>query len=61
MKQQPTKSGYPLQKYWFLGFLGLTGIYEWPEIWACWQGEGSLWNLTKLLWFLWFTYFLPEQ
>ncbi len=48
------------QKHWYLGFLGLVGIYELPQLIAAFQPGGSWWGLTAALWFLWFLYFIPE-
>jgi len=48
-----------LQKHWYLGFLGLVGFYELPDILEAFRGSGSPWNLAGLLWFLWFLNFLP--
>lgn len=55
------KKEYQFQKYWYLGFLGFIGIYELPEVWAYFQGEGTFWVLTDLLWLLWFFDFLPTK
>jgi len=52
---------YPLKKYWYLGFLGLVGIYELPEVLEYFKGNASVWALTNLLWLLWFDYFLPRK
>lgn len=48
------------QKYWYLGFLGLIGIYELPQLIGALQADGSWWDFTAALWFLWFLYFVPE-
>lgn len=50
-----------LQKYWYLGFLGLIGIYHLPALMATFQGDGSWWGMTNALWFLWFVNFIPER
>ncbi len=61
MKKTKEMNGYALQKYWYLGFLGIIGIYQWPEVLAFFQGEASFWVLSDLLWFLWFSYFIPQK
>jgi hypothetical protein len=55
------KDSYQFDKYWYLGFLGLIGFYKMPLVWASFQGDGTLWDLTNLLWLLWLLYFLPEE
>lgn len=55
------KSNYTFDKYWYLGFLGFVGFYELPEVIAYFQGDGSAWNLAALLWFLWFSHFIPKK
>lgn len=50
-----------LQKYWYLGVLGVVGIYAFPDLTKVFSGEHSLWSLTNLAWFLWFLNFLPED
>lgn len=49
-----------LQKHWYLGFLGVIGIYELPAIVDAARGGGALWHLSGALWFLWFMHFLPD-
>ncbi len=49
------------QKRWYLGFLGLIGVYELPKLIGIFQPDGSWWDLTGALWFLWFFYFVPEN
>jgi len=49
------------QKNWYLGFLGLIGFYKLEYVIAFFQGEGTVWDLANLLWFLWFLYLLPED
>ena len=40
-----------MQKYWFLGFLGLIGFCKVPTIWAV-IADGAHWmGLSNLLWF----------
>ena len=49
-----------MQKYWYLGFLGLIGFYKAPTIWAV-IADGAHWmGLSNLLWFLWLFYFVPQ-
>lgn len=48
-----------LQKHWYLGFLGVVGVYELPKLISVFQPDGSWWDLTGALWFIWFLYFLP--
>jgi hypothetical protein len=48
------------QKRCYLGFLGLIGVYELPKLIGVFQADGSWWDLTGALWFLWFFYFVPE-
>jgi len=49
------------QKHWYLGFLGLIGVYELPKFIGAFQSTGSWWDFTAALWFLWFLYFIPES
>jgi hypothetical protein len=49
------------QKRWYLGFLGLIGVYELPKLIEVFSAGGSWWDLTGVLWFLWFFYFVPER
>ncbi len=53
--------GYKFNSYWYLGFFGLIGFYYIPFIILFFQGNNSAWVLTNLLWFLWFSYFIPEN
>ena len=51
-----------MQKHWYLAVLGLVGIWNFPDVWANFQTEsGSYWDLSNLLWFLWFLYLVPES
>lgn len=52
--------GMTFQKHWYLGFLGLIGVYELPKLLSVFSDGGSWWGLTAALWFLWFFYFVPE-
>ena len=49
------------QKRWYLGFLGLIGVYELPKLIEFFSADGSWWGLTGVFWFLWFFYFVPER
>ncbi|MGL1922552.1 MAG: hypothetical protein OCD03_16155 [Hyphomicrobiales bacterium] len=50
------------QKYWYLGFLGFIGFYFIPHMAnVILNAEGSYWDLTHALWFLWFLDFLPVK
>lgn len=48
------------QRHWYLGFLGVIGLYKIPVLIGAFQAGGSLWDLTSALWFLWFLYFVPD-
>jgi hypothetical protein len=50
-----------MQQKWPLGFLGLIGLYKLPTVLAYFQGSGTAWDLTNLLWLLWFLYLIPES
>lgn len=51
-----------MQKNWYLAVLGLIGIWKFPEVWSFLQSKrGSFWDLSNLLWFLWFLYLVPES
>lgn len=50
-----------MQKRWWLGFLGLTGVYKFPDIIAAWNGQASAWEYIYLSWFIWLLYFVPEN
>ncbi|MFK5978925.1 MAG: hypothetical protein QM488_08580 [Rhizobiaceae bacterium] len=49
-----------MQKHWYLGFLGLVGLYKFPTLWAALNGAGHWSDFLNVLWFLWFFYFAPE-
>lgn len=53
--------GYKFNSYWYLGFIGFIGFYYIPFIILFFQGNNSAWVLSNLLWFLWFSYFIPEN
>lgn len=50
-----------MQKHWYLGFLGLIGFYKLQLAVAPFSGQGPWSDALNLLWFLWFSYFLPKQ
>ena len=50
-----------LQKHWYLGFLGLIGLYKIPTVLVFIDGGGHWLDLANLLWFLWFFHFIPEK
>lgn len=52
---------YEFEKYWYLGFLGLIGFYELSPVIAYFQGQADAWILLNLLWFLWFSHFIPKK
>jgi hypothetical protein len=58
-KNQTKMENYKFEKYWYLGFLGLVGVYKLPLVMAYFQGNGSAWDLANLLWLLWFLNFIP--
>ena len=50
-----------MQKHWYLGLLGLIGLFDLPQVIGVFQSDGSWWDLTGILWFLWFLYLIPES
>ncbi|WP_435260919.1 hypothetical protein [Tenacibaculum sp. nBUS_03] len=52
---------YVFSSHWYIGFIGFVGFYYIPFIIAFFQGKSSVWVLTNLLSFLWFSYFIPEN
>ncbi|SCA98130.1 Uncharacterized protein BWINRA5_01529 [Bacillus mycoides] len=50
-----------MQKNWWLGFLGLIGIYEIPGMIEAFQADKGWFALISLVWLLWFGYFIPEK
>lgn len=50
-----------LQKRWYLGFLGLIGIYKFNDSIAAFSGSTSWIEALSLGWLIWFLYFLPEK
>ncbi len=52
---------YTFDKYWFLGFIGLIGFYKLSSIFNYFQGQASIWELSNMLWFIWFLYFVPKK
>jgi len=59
MKETKPNTRHYLQDHWYLGFLGLIGIYKFPNSIDFFMGQGSAWDLLDLLWLLWLLYFLP--
>jgi hypothetical protein len=51
-----------MQNHWYLGLIGLVGLWKFPHIWHFFVGQsGNYWDLANLLWFLWFLYLIPEE
>ncbi len=50
-----------MQKRWWLGFLGLIGIYKFPDAIAAYNGQASAWEYIYLSWFIWLLYLVPEK
>ncbi len=50
-----------MQTHWYLGFLGLIGLWKLPIILASFDGAIAWWGLSNALWFLWFLNFIPEE
>jgi hypothetical protein len=48
-----------MQKNWYLGMLGFIGFFTLPSVIPVFTGELSSWELLGVLWFLWFSYFIP--
>ncbi len=47
------------QKRWWLGCLGLVGLYKLPVALAAMQGQASAWEFANLGWLIWLLYFVP--
>jgi hypothetical protein len=52
---------YIFEKNWGLGALGFVGFYKIPVVFDSFQGNESIWEVTNLLWFFWFLYFIPKS
>ncbi|RQO75556.1 hypothetical protein DBR43_09465 [Pedobacter sp. KBW06] len=52
---------YVWGKYWWLGLLGFIGFYKLRVVVGVFQGTEASWKIIELLWFLWFTYFIPSK
>ncbi|TPN82879.1 hypothetical protein FHK87_20855 [Aquimarina algicola] len=52
---------YKFGSYWFLGLFGLIGFYKLPTMVDYFQGQESIWQLLNILWFSWFSYFIPKK
>lgn len=50
-----------MQKHWYLGFIGIVGLYKLPGVLGYFQGAGTVWDVANVLWLLWFLYLLPED
>lgn len=50
-----------MQKFWYLGFLGLIGFYFVPDAIHAFEVEGHWLEAQGLLWFGWFLCFWPEE
>jgi len=61
MKVEKAKKEEVAQRFWYLGFLGLVGIYELPQVISAIQAGESLWALSNLLWLLFLTYQLQAN
>ena len=61
MRMLNKRNNYTFEQYWYLGFLGFIGFYEFPQVLLYFQGEESFWVISNLLWFLWFSHFMPKM
>lgn len=61
MNNEPHFPTRRFSRFWYLGFLGLIGFAELPPVISFFQGTHSAWALTGLLWFLWFSHFIPHK
>jgi hypothetical protein len=50
-----------MQKRWWLGFVGLIGLWKLPTVIAAFRGDGGLWDYQWLTWLIWLLYFIPER
>lgn len=50
-----------MQKRWWLGFIGLVGVWKAPTVLAAVRGDGSAWDFLWLTWLIWLLYFIPER
>lgn len=48
-------------KYWWLGFLGLIGLYKLPDVVAAFNGDKGPIEYLYLTWLLWLLYFVPQK
>jgi hypothetical protein len=48
-----------MKKSWWLGFLGFIGFIYVPSMLLYFEGEASASVFLNMLWFLWFTSFIP--
>ncbi|WP_169543875.1 hypothetical protein [Sneathiella aquimaris] len=49
-----------LKKYWYLGFLGMIGVWKLPLIFVAVTGFGPWTDALYAGWFLWFLNFIPK-
>ncbi len=49
-----------LQRYWYLGLLGIIGVYQLPDSFAALTGFAPWYEALNLAWFLWFSYLIPN-
>jgi hypothetical protein len=48
-------------KYWWLGFLGLIGIYKLPDALAAFNGDKGPIEYLYLTWLIWLLYIVPQR
>jgi hypothetical protein len=48
-------------KRWWLGFLGLIGIYKLPDVLAAYSGDKGPIEYLYLTWLIWLLYFVPQK
>ncbi|WP_157081367.1 hypothetical protein [Sphingomonas koreensis] len=50
-----------MQQRWWLGFFGLIGFYNVPDMLLALHGRESAWQFLSLGWFLWLLWFVPVR
>lgn len=50
-----------LPKRWYLGFLGLIGVYKFNYAISAFNGSAPWIEALSLGWLIWFLYFIPEK
>ncbi|WP_164523251.1 hypothetical protein [Sphingomonas koreensis] len=50
-----------MQQRWWLGFFGLIGFYNVPDMLLALHGRKSAWQFLSLGWFLWLLWFVPVR